>query len=55
LDLLPPHTVRIKPDRFNARALAVNAFIENKPLAIWNAIFEWNRPWQEKMKGSKSS
>ncbi len=36
----------IKPKRFNARALALKALMENKPIAIRPVILEWQGPWQ---------
>lgn len=35
-----------EPERFNARALAVKAFVEQKPIAIRPPILEWQGPWQ---------
>ena len=37
-----------KPDQVNARALAVQAFIEKRPFAIRAALKDWSGPWQEK-------
>lgn len=35
-----------KPDRLNARALAVKALHENRPYAKMPVISEWQGPWQ---------
>jgi XTP/dITP diphosphohydrolase len=34
------------PDDFNARALAVRAFAEQRPVAVFPVISEWTGPWQ---------
>ncbi len=36
-----------KPDCYNARALAVQAFLENKVYKIMPVIKEWQGPWQQ--------
>jgi hypothetical protein len=49
-DFLPEGTDKSyreeKPERFDARALAVKAFIKQKPIAIQPVILEWQGPWQ---------
>lgn len=35
-----------KPKCFDARALAIEAFIEQKPIAIQPVILDWQGPWQ---------
>lgn len=37
----------VKENRFNARALAVDAFMNNSPFAIIKAIDFWNGQWQK--------
>lgn len=36
-----------KPNNFNARALAVEALVNNKPMSIESVITSWTGPWQE--------
>lgn len=36
-----------KPDHVNARALAVEALINNNKFAIVKAIYDWDGPWQK--------
>lgn len=35
-----------KPERFDARAIAVRSFIENKPIEVRPVILEWTGYWQ---------
>lgn len=35
-----------KPDEFNARALAVDALVNNENCQVVDAIYEWDGPWQ---------
>lgn len=36
-----------KPDEVNARALAVDALMNDKIFAVERAIYDWDGPWQE--------
>lgn len=49
-DFLPEGAKKIyaedKPECFDARALVVKSFFEQKPIAIRPVILEWQGPWQ---------